>query len=111
MGAFNTVAIAAQCPRCGRTISVRVQFKYGDTWQHEYRLHDKLRWGGNDVGVPGMSHVVVDGVAETACAVCGFDDEWSFYVHIMSDEIHQVDPATDEFDFVGAGRTFVVLKE
>ncbi len=111
MSAFNTVSTSAPCPQCGRTINVRVQFKYGDTWQHAYKLHDKLAWGGNDVGLPGKRHVVVDGVAETPCPLCGYDDEWNFYVHIKDDEIDQVEPGTGEYDFVAAGRTFLVLSE
>ena len=50
MSAFNTVTVEQVCPRCQNRIQVRVQFKYGDTWQNEYRLGDRLRWGGNDIG-------------------------------------------------------------
>lgn len=111
MGSYNVVAASIDCPRCRNRVDVRVQFKFGDTWQHEYVPGDKLRWGGNDVGPPGQTHVVVDGVSEDPCPVCGYGDEWSFYVHIKKDVIEKVTPATGEHDFVRAGSTFVVLDQ
>ena len=109
MGAFNVVSTSVRCPRCGSLVSVRIQFKFGDTSQHEYVLGDELRWGGNDVGLPGQGHVVVDGVSEEPCPICGYVNEWNFYVHICYDVIERVASATGEFDFVGAGSTFIVL--
>lgn len=50
MGAFNTLKADIRCPVCSKDGVFEVQFKYGDTWQHEYHLGDHLRWGGNDVG-------------------------------------------------------------
>ncbi len=111
MGAFNTVRASAACPRCHFPVEVKVQFKYGDTWQHEYGLDDALRWGGNDIGVAGKRSVVVDGVAETPCPNCGFDDEWEFYVFVESDKISRVVQADGTYDFAAAGRTHLVLQE
>ena len=111
MGAFNTVRAAATCPRCQALIEIKVQFKYGDTWQHEYGLGDSLRWGGNDIGVPGKRSVVVDGVAEPPCPKCGFDGEWEFYVFVEGDRISRVLQADGTYDFVRAGRTYLVLQE
>ena len=64
MGAFNEVEGDAVCSHCGLNARFVVQFKYGDTWQLEYRLGDKLRWGGNDEGEPGLPRVVVEGIGE-----------------------------------------------
>lgn len=111
MGAFNTVLVSAQCPSCGVQGDVRVQFKYGDRWQYAYRVGDALKWGGNDLGVPGMASVVTDGVAETPCPHCGFDGEWAFYVFIDRDIISRATPADGTYDFVSAGETHLVLKE
>lgn len=109
MGAFNVVTAAARCPACSQQVTVRVQFKYGDTWQHEYRVGDSLTWGGNDVGVPGRGRVVVDGVAER-CRQCGNDDEWNFYVFVERDVIVAVEPATGEYRFP-PDDGFIVLNE
>jgi hypothetical protein len=64
MGAFNVLKFRWQS-RSGEPVhDLRVQFKYGDTWQHEYVLGDEVRWGGNDIGVRFAKHVVVEGVLE-----------------------------------------------
>lgn len=109
MGAFNTVTAAAVCPNCDVEVSVPVQFKYGSTWQHDYAIGDALRWGGNDVGTPGHSHVVVEGIADAPCPNCGYDEEWRLYVHVKGDQIASVETATGAYDFTKEGRTFIVL--
>ena len=50
MSAYNTVVLPDEekCPHCGAAIRRRVQFKYGDTWQHDYMIGDRIKWGGND---------------------------------------------------------------
>ncbi len=110
MGAFNIVTVTMPCPGCQTPVMVRVQFKYADTWQHEYKLGDLLKWGGNDVGQPGRSRVVVDGVAEK-CPTCGYDEEWSFYVLIENDVIKAVESASGRYDFASVRETYLVLKE
>jgi hypothetical protein len=111
MGAFNLVKTQATCPACDQTIEIAVQFKYGDTWQHTYTISQPLHWGGNDVGKSGKAWVVVDGVAETPCPHCGFDDEWNFYVFLVEDRIVRVEPATGEYDFARVQSTYIVLQE
>lgn len=109
MGAFNTVRTRADCPRCCIATDVTVQFKYGDIYQHHYRVGDTLRWGGNDKGVPGTTCAVVNGIAETACFNCGYDD-WYFYVFVERDIITSVISADGRYDFVGVGKTFLVIR-
>jgi len=46
MSAFNILIIHSHCPFCHNPIDLRLQFKYGDTWQHEYIVGDSLKWGG-----------------------------------------------------------------
>jgi hypothetical protein len=101
----------AICPRCNQEVGVVAQFKFGSVWQHEYRLGEELRWGGNDVGTPGIHHAVVDGVAETECPSCGHDDEWNLYVHVESDRLVKVETATGEHDFLWLKRNYAVLRE
>ena len=109
MGAFNIVNDVVACPRCSTEVRVRAQFKYGDTWQHEYGRGDRLRWGGNDIGSPERARVVVDAVAETVCPKCGFGD-WNLYVFVEGDRIVAVKSATGEYDFGDGTTPFIVLE-
>jgi hypothetical protein len=110
MGSYNVVEdVAATCPRCGAGVSVGVQFKFGGTWQHRYVIGDVLRWDGNNIGRPGRSRVVVDGVSDSACPVCGYDDDWDFYVFVEHDRIARVTAADGTHDFIGAGTTYLEL--
>jgi hypothetical protein len=87
---------------------VKVQFKFGETWQYEYNVNDVLRWGRNNVGVPGLAKVIADGVAED-CPSCGFREEWKFYIVIERDRITNVTPADGRYKF-GSGETYVVAE-
>jgi hypothetical protein len=59
MGAFNTLDAVAVCPKCENPAQFNLQFRFGDTWQHNYKLLDNVSWGGNDVGRPGLKRVIV----------------------------------------------------
>lgn len=76
MGAFNVLRSWIRCSMCGRGYDARVQFKYGDVWQHEYEMGQSLRWGGNDVGRPVSGVVHVTGVPEGVCPHCGYEELW-----------------------------------
>lgn len=109
MGMFNTVSARLKCPACNCDVTLPVQFKYADTWQYQYEIGEDLRWGGNDIGLPGKRHVVVDGVVAGKCPKCGYDDEWNVYVHIECDRIARVENATGKYQFV-ADSNYVVLE-
>jgi hypothetical protein len=111
MGAFNIIRAKARCPHCAAHVDVKVQFKYGDTWQYEYGLGDSLRWGGNDNGEPGKRSVVVSGVADGPCPACGFDGDWDLYVFVEADLITRVISSDGTHDFVAAQKTYLVLQE
>lgn len=110
MGAFNEVRVPLICPNCGLSAAIDVQFKYGSVVHHKYTLGSALRWGANDVGVPGRAVVVVDGEG-SRCPHCGWNDDWPVYVLIENDVIRAVSPATGEHDFTPPHETFVVLRE
>lgn len=102
MGAYNTVTIPWLSSRNGEIV---IQFKYGSTWQHEYRIGDELLWGGNNIGVQNVKHVVVDGTPEK-------DEENvpdDFEVHIFDNRIDRVLPATGQYDFASAGELFIII--
>ena len=107
MGAFNTVEISGTCPGCQKEDTLEVQFKYGDTYQHRYKVGDVITWGGNDRGKPGHSKVVVYGFA--VCPIC--DAELEYEVWLEKDRIVAVKPATGTYDFVSIGRGYIVIQE
>jgi hypothetical protein len=111
MGAFNTVRATAVCPSCEDAVPVVVQFKYGNTRQFEYKLGDELCWGGNQIGTPGKRRVVLEGVVENSCAVCGADREWSIYLFVENDRLVSAETADGRYDFGKEGRTYLVLDE
>src|SRR5690554_6008186 len=91
MGAYNVVTVDFADPDTGQTHALRIQFKYGDKWQHEYRVGDLLRWGGNDEGEKDATHAVVYGIAEDTLPP-GLPED--FEVHVIDGRIGQVIPAT-----------------
>lgn len=91
MGAFNTVSARTQCPNCGVIADFEVRFKFGDTWQHHYRVGDMLRWGGNDIGRSGLAEVLVEAIGGP-CPACGADG-LDFDVRVIGDRVVSVDPA------------------
>ena len=110
MSAFNTVELNRVCPNCRNKVTLRVQFKYGDMWQHVYHIGDRISWGGNDNGKPGAKRVVVDGAAEP-CPVCGFDDETNFEVCLEDDRIVAGQTASEKYDFVRGKDSYLVLEQ
>ena len=100
MGAYNTLLTDIQCQNCHRFYKARVQFKFGDTWQFEYKVGDKIAWGGNDIGKPGLPKVKAYGVVEsTACPYCGYSNEEEFDVNIEKDVIKNVTPLSSLQDY------------
>ena len=109
MGAFNTLNVVQICPSCKEKVKFRIQFKYGDTWQHEYKIGDQIQWGGNDIGKPGLKRVVLDGTAEH-CPKCGYEDI-DYEILIGHDKIISVQQASNKYDFVGIQESYIVIEE
>jgi predicted RNA-binding Zn-ribbon protein involved in translation (DUF1610 family) len=110
MSAFNTVVLPAveRCPRCGSVIRRRVQFKYGDTWQHDYAVGDHIIWGGNDVGVRAAL-VRALGHPED-CPVCGYDFGGVFDVIVRDGVIGEIVPG-DTRPYIEAGHASYLVAE
>jgi hypothetical protein len=94
MSAFNILNSDVQCSSCGQIYEGKIQFKFGDTWQFHYRIGDKIRWGGNDIGKPGISKVKVYGILEsTECPICGkFNENNEYDINIECDYISGINP-------------------
>lgn len=106
MGAFNVLQVRASCPSCEEEVDLRLQFKYGDTWQLEYEVGDELRWGGNDIGTPSAARVVLDAPAEP-CPNCGFQGDFEIFVE--NGRISKVQLASHAYNFAAHHESFIVL--
>ena len=109
MGAFNIVHLAWRRSQASEVHDLKIQFKYGDTWQHEYSVGDILKWGGNDIGERDAKRVVVDGCLDSPTAFPSVPE--SFEVHIVNGRIDRVIPATGSFDFASVGESFIILEK
>jgi hypothetical protein len=81
MSAYNRIELSEReaCPNCGSCIVRIVQFKYGEVWQHTYRVGDPLVWGENNIGAPGH-HKVIASAHPEGCPVCGDVPEFRYEV-------------------------------
>jgi len=112
MGAFNILITNIRCANCNNHYEAKIQFKYGDTWQFEYRLGDKLLWGGNDIGKSDTSNVKVYGILENDhCPLCkeeNLNDE--FDIIVQDDKIMGIQPLEDIRIYNDAGGNYCVCK-
>ena len=90
MSAFNIVTAKTVCPTCRRKILTEIQFKYGATWQCQYSVGDYLKWGGNNIGSPRYSKVLVEGVAGP-CPHCN-SDAFDCEMEIVSNQVMSINP-------------------
>ena len=108
MGAFNVVILPEKCGNCGQIVNRRVQFKYGEVWQHEYNLGDELIWGAKNIGNPQYRKVVVDGAGEN-CPNCRAEGN-DYEVWITSGKILDVRRATGKYDFVKTHGKYILIE-
>lgn len=119
MGLFNTVHVAFRHPLTGETLDITVQFKYGETRQHDYNVGDLLKWGeignrrSNDIGERNAKRVVVDGCldrfAPSFVPIPELPED--FEVHIVNGRIASVVPATGRYNFLSANETYIIIED
>lgn len=101
MGAYNILKINITCKNCDTLFMVNIQFKFGDTWQYEYFLGEKIKWEGADIGVPGFDKVKVYGICELdRCIACGYSLVREYDIIIEKDIIKYITPliSLDDYD-------------
>jgi hypothetical protein len=112
MGTFNILKTNMQCVNCKDTFEISVQFRFSDTWQHEYSIGNELKWGGNDIGRTGNPIVEVYGIAaNNICPHCKFVNQEEFDVIIKNNIIVRIMPIKDIDNYNNAdsdGDYFVV---
>jgi hypothetical protein len=94
MSAFNLLNAVTICPKCDRPLTFEIQFKFGDVWQHEYKVGDRLKWGGNAVGNPSPSEVHVQGLGGP-CPSCGVNFQL-FSIIVKNGQIVDVRPTSED---------------
>jgi hypothetical protein len=100
MGAYNSLIVDIKYNNCNRLYKVKVQFKFGDAWQFEYLVGDRIAWGGNDIGQQDLPMVKVYGVVEsTICPYCGYFNEEEYDINIEKDVIKNVIPISNLQDY------------
>jgi hypothetical protein len=106
MGAFNTVELETICSACQNKVLLKIQFKYGDTWQYEYVIGDKIKWGGNDIGIRAK-RIVISGISEE-CPLCKKDE--NFVIYVNDNIITQIKLDTKENDFIKNNEEYIILE-
>jgi hypothetical protein len=111
MGAYNVLITDVQCSNCKNFYEGKIQFKYGDTWQLQYRIGDKIKWGGNDTGVPNVEKIKAYGILETdRCPICNqLNAQCEFDIYIEKDVIIQVGNMRDISDYFTNEGNYQVL--
>jgi hypothetical protein len=86
---------------------LKIQFRYGEIWDHIYSLEDEIRWGYENAGEQGKKLVVLDGEAEP-CDSC--DETVDYLVFVENDVIKTVKVNSGEYSFFNMVDAFIVLE-
>ena len=108
MSLYNTLAVESICTKCYSRTTLKIQFRYGEIWDHIYSLEDEIKWGSNNVGEQGKKQVVLDGEAE-ACDSC--DETVDYLIFLENDVIRAVKENTGEYSFLNMDDTFIVIED
>ena len=90
MSLFNVIVVKTECPWCGKSSTMDVQFKYGKVWQYEYRVGDALVWPECSENASEKRTRKISGVA-IPCRFC-VKDFIDFEIVIENNIIKSVSP-------------------
>lgn len=107
MGFFSTLITESICPHCKNKIDIRIQFKYGEYYMHNYACGEKIIWGERNYGEYNQDFVVVDGIAED-CPLCGESDD--YYIYVDNNRIKSFEKSSGKYDFVEKGSDYIIIK-
>lgn len=113
MSAYNMLKTKVRCSNCANIYNGLIQFKFGDTWQFEYNIGDKIKWGGNDIGKPGITEVKVYGILDSdECPACKKENTSTEYdIIIKSDIIVKVNPISDAKEYFIKEESYKICTE
>jgi len=111
MSAFNILRAKIKCPNCNVEYTGYLQFKFGDTWLLEYNIGDKIKWGGNDIGRPGLAEVRVYGILEdNTCPNCRKNNPQEEYdIIVLKDVIDHINIIHDINDYLTDDANFKII--
>jgi hypothetical protein len=112
MSAFNVLKANVHCSNCNTFYEASIQFKYGDIWQLKYRVGDKIKWGGNDIGKPNMHKAKVYGILEEdKCKNCGeINSINEFDIYLKDDVIIEVKPMENITEYFSTEGNYFVIE-
>lgn len=113
MGSFNLLFANVRCSNCQNTYVGNIQFKYGDTWQLEYKIGDKVKWGGNDIGRPNITKAIVYGILENdLCPICQkINHNNEFDIFLEKDFIVKISDLNDINDYFITEGNYKIIVE
>lgn len=103
MGSFNTLIIDITCNNCQTSHEIKIQFKYGLTWQLYFRIGDPIQWHGRyDIGTSGTEKVKVYGIRESdpICPHCGHTEDEEYDIIVEKDIIKSISPMKNPLDYL-----------
>jgi len=109
MGIINILTANISCPNCKEQSDFKIQFRYGETWNYEYKLGDVLKWGGNEVGKKGVKKVAVEGIGGP-CPKCG-TRFLNFEIEIKNDRIDNVKGLDHEKEYPSKEGYYEIIEE
>ena len=110
MGAYNLLKTKIQCIHCKKSFLANIQFKFGDTWQNEYSINETIKWGGADIGQPGLDKVKVYGILEVdRCQFCKLQLEDEFDIIVEKDIIKGINLLANLEDYNTGDGNFSLL--
>ncbi|WP_327179053.1 hypothetical protein OG599_29750 [Streptomyces sp. NBC_01335] len=71
-----------------------IQFHFGDTYHHKYRVGDTISWSDRAIGSPRKGRFEIPGYPEW-CQTCKLDDEGYYLVQFDGDVIIGYREATE----------------
>ncbi len=108
MSAYNTVTYPWKDPNSGKMYDLQIQFKYGEIWQHEYKVGDLLKWGDNDIGDRSADKVFVEGVLEGEKLTDTMPK--NFEIYIGCNKIECILPSSNKYNFLETDNDYIVFK-
>ncbi len=112
MSAFNILRAECLCSSCQKKYSAILQFKYGECWQHEYLIGQKIKWGANNIGIPNVQKAKVFGILENdICNACGeANNDNEFDILVQNDTIEKIEPLTNYEDYIEMDGCYQIIE-
>ena len=107
MDVYNTLIVNSKCFNCKQETQIKIQFRYGDTWDYEYKIGERMRWDGNNVGKEDVRKVVLDGVAEP-CKKCNIAVD--YLIFIINNEIKSFEKNNGQYNFYSTDDYYLIIE-